>query len=477
MNLKILLCALNLCLITKTYSSDEAISVSTIYEKASNHVLKIDVKEIYSAYGSELNSTGSGFWLGGESRLIITNSHIASPKSVSKYEAVDLDGNRFSLKLIYTNPIIDLSYLIPEDDQISQPESTFEYCLKTEKNSNVYMIGNNGGNGIVQQDGTVSDNLSIEPADFPRKSITVSINGKGGSSGSMVINKDGKIIGVNYLSSDVASFVIPAEFVVEDITYLKMGSIPPKNDIGLTFKHIAADEAQKYFNFILKSPKDYNNLFNGARSRLLQVNRCLGGTPAEEYFEPGDIITMVNNEPIGPDLFKFHNLINEHNLEKIQITYFRNGHENSVDVPIYNLNEKPQPEMIIFGKSIFTCVDSIYGHLFGLPIGSVALFQNPLGNIFSDDIETVNLNFNNRSCAAFLIKKINDSFINNLDDIEKIIPEITRNHYFSYLYESHSSAYQKPLIGHSHYDHEDHQTPIRLTYDWSTQKWVKKEIR
>jgi len=125
---------------------DGSLDIGAIYEKATHHVLKIDVNETLSAYGSEANSTASGFWLGGNSRLIVTNAHVAAPSQISRMYAEDVHGRKFKVKLVYSNPLIDLAYLQPEEDEtIQQPQSFFTFSTHPQRNSEVFMIGNNGG--------------------------------------------------------------------------------------------------------------------------------------------------------------------------------------------------------------------------------------------------------------------------------------------------------------------------------------------
>jgi len=235
-----------------------------------------------------------------------------------------------------------------------------------------------GGGGIVLQDGRISDICAISTSNYPRKVMTVSINGKGGSSGSMVVDYEGNIIGVNHAGSDIANYVIPAEFVLEDLHYLELGQLPPKKDIGLTFGHIREGEAKKFYNY---APEEgviqlgtHTDQLPGAQSRLLRVTKCLPGSSGEQIFEPGDIITHVENVAVGQDLFKYYHRLNTHDGDTIQITFFRNGERRTETVPLFDLNEASCHEMIVFGKAIFARANPIISLLFSIESHAYLLF-------------------------------------------------------------------------------------------------------
>lgn len=464
---------------TSAPQEEELFDIADLYEKASNHVLKIDVNETLSAYGSEVNSTASGFWLGGKSRFIVTNAHVAAPSQISRMYAEDVHGRRFKVKLVYSNPLIDLAYLQPEDDEtILPPQTQFTFNTQPQRNLEVFMIGNNGGGGIVLQDGRISDICAISTSNYPRKVFSVSINGKGGSSGSMVVDYTGVIVGVNHAGSDIANYVIPAEFVLEDLHYLEAGHLPPKKDIGLTFAHIREGEAKTFYKY---KPDEnvvqlgvHSDALPGAQSRLLRVNKCLPGSPGEQIFQPGDIITHVENVAVGQDLFKYYHRLNTHEGDTIQITFFRSGEKRMATVPLFDLNEANCHEMVVFGKAIFSKASPIISHLFGIEIGKVGLFQNPNGNIFSDSLSCVVLD--NKYYSGVCFDKIDNVDIHTLDDVEEIIPYLTQIRCFSYTFRNHANGYQKASIDHVEYDETHHQAPVRMTFDLKKAKWTRKQI-
>ncbi len=474
-NLGITICALGFVSQALGMES-KTLEPTELYEKAYEYVLKIDTSSSLSAYGEEGSGTASGFWLGGNSRLIVTNAHVASTNQISQIHAEDAHGNKIKLKFIYSNPLIDLAYLEPEDKVISQPKTMLKFNTKPELNSNVYMIGNNGGNGIVLQDGRISDTYKIDTTTYPRKNIIVSINGKGGSSGSMVLDDCGNIVGVNYGGYDAANFIIPAEFLIEDINCLMNKKFPSKKDLGLVFKHIKEGDAKKYYNYSsIVEIIDYNQQFPGAQSRLLQVERCLLGTPGDLEFQPGDIITHVNDSSVGPDLFLYSNKLNNVLNDQVEITFNRNGEEKRITVDLFDLNKSKCQDMVVFGKSVLSYVDPILSYVFGAKVGAVGIFQNPNGNIFYDNVNTTE--FQDSQVACFCINWIDNIKINHLNDVVNIIPSLSQKQAFSYVYVDYANAYQRPKTATVEYDPEHHQGPVRMTFDFDNSKWVKQKIK
>lgn len=449
----------------------------TLRDKAGKHVLKIEIEAIYGAYQDASAGAASGFWLGGNSRLIVTNRHVASPDFVAKYYAVDTDGKRFELELIYSNPLVDLAYLKPKDEKVMQPSTTFEFSIAPDENKTVYMIGNNGGVGIGFQKAHITDISEIIQVRYPLKSFAISLNSKGGSSGSMVFNKEGKIIGVNYAVSDISAYAIPAEFVLEDLEFLNQGKIPPKKDIGIIFQNVRLNEAQNHYDF----PKDfdvaaYNKTFKSAQSRLLAVGMVLPGTPSSGLFKPGDIITHVNEKAVGPDLFLFSSELNKQK-DKVKITFVRQGKSQTIEVPLMDSNATQCTEMIVFGKAVFVPVDANQAFRTGLKVGSIGVFTNPGGSIFprvNYDVSTTMLG----------ILELDGQKVANLDDLERVIPSLIKKERFAcevaYCGPLHIdkrlATNREPRSEPVTYSPELHQAPVRFTYNWTTRSWEHKPI-
>lgn len=456
-----------------------------LYAKAYSHVLKINVEKIFSAYNEGASSTASGFWLGGNSRLIVTNNHVAAPRNVAQYHGVDTSGKRFELELVYANPLIDLAYLRPKDPSVEAPGSVFEYNINAVENMRVFMFGNNGGVGIGQQEGRITNICNVTSTDYWRKSITVNFNGKGGSSGSMVIDGEGKLVGINFSGSDVSNDIIPVEFLLEDLEALEKGQTPAKFDIGLILNHVPLNIAQEYNDFPRsQDSKSYNEKFPGAKSQLLMVTSCLSGSEGEKIFEPGDIIIQVGSTEIGPDLYKYYHALNLLNpQDKARIIFVRAGEIKEVEVPLSNLNNSQCHEMIVFGKAILAPVDQIQSRRSGLKVGSVGLFHNPSGSVFP---EILNFSVNSSGETALIrICKLGAQEINTLDDVEAVIPKLIEKKKFCFTFCHHGlrlinggkfSGTQQAQIYYMEYNDQFHQRPVRLKFNSETKEWERKEI-
>lgn len=441
-----------------------------IYAKASAHILKINIDCRFSAYSHPMRSTGTGFWLGGDSRFIVTNAHIASPKKFSKYTAEDFYGNIFDLELVYTNPLMDLAYMRPISKEITQPNTNYTLDEKAELNSRVFMIGNNGGNGIVVQDGRISDCHEIKHISYPTEAITVSINGKGGSSGSPVINHLGHIIGVNYGGSDVATYVVPARYLNEDLGYLLRGITPPKKDIGLIFEHISINEAIKFGLLPNIDNTEYNAQFHNAKSRLLYVISILTGSPAEGILLPGDIITSINGIPLGASLYPYCHALNESN-DSIELTCFRHCKEVKVKIPTYDLNKLVCQKMLIAGNTVFSEADHTVALHFNVRLGAVGVYSSTVGSIFSEV-----LNIMDDGCCAFVLYSINQKEIKSLEDIIDFFKSQKQEIHFSFTGANYNGV-QRPFHYRASYNPEENHDPLLLTFSIQKGKWNQQKFR
>lgn len=456
------------------------VSEQDIFSKASIHILRIDFTGTHSAYDEGVQSTATGFWLGGKTKLIVTNAHVASPGNPGTYYATDTQGRKFKLKLVYSNPLVDLAYMKPEDDMIQQPTSTYEYNTQVQENARVFMTGNNGGQGILQQTGAISDVYSIGLAQYPLHTLVMSLNSKGGASGSPVLDENGKMIGINYAASKVSALSVPVSYMIEDLQYLLKGEIPPKFDVGITLSPMSISDARRYYDFPNQDVVAYNKRFPGAKSRMLKVGVMIAGSGATKHFQPGDFVTHVNGQEIGPDLFSYMRLLNQSGGKRIEIRVVRLGKIIDLKMTPYDLNAFQCREIMVVGESILTQVDQRTALRTSLPLGSVGSFSNPAGSVLPADY----FSFNGSKERIVGLVKILDHPIKTLDDVEHILPALIAKGTFHFQYINHGlfSLSGRPAMNasistsYADYERDLYQPPMRIKWDFATSSWSKRVI-
>ncbi|MCD8510349.1 MAG: trypsin-like peptidase domain-containing protein [Bacillus sp. (in: Bacteria)] len=143
------------------------------------------------------NSKGTGFYISEEGH-IMTNYHVIDdlPQMVTvTFE----DGTTYRAKVVEEDPDIDIAILQIDGDEGQRPVLEFEDTWET--GLPVYIIGNPLFFNFIANRGHVLDLTTVRSKEDPMLMIDAPIYK--GNSGSPVINKDGKVVGVVYATSRV----------------------------------------------------------------------------------------------------------------------------------------------------------------------------------------------------------------------------------------------------------------------------------
>ena len=147
-----------------------------------------------------------------------------------------------------------------------------------------------------------------------------------GNSGGALVDKDGKLIGVNTLiasssgSSSGVGFAIPVDYAINIAQQIIDGKQPSHAQLGVSATTVTSQLAQRY------------GLGADAGAYVSNVNA--GSSAAEAGIEQGDIITKVGDTDISSssDLVL---AVRSHNVgDTVTITYVRGNQENTAEVTL-----------------------------------------------------------------------------------------------------------------------------------------------
>ncbi len=169
------------------------------------------------------NSTGTGFYLK-EFDLIITNEHV-----VGKNAEVTIAGRLFEKRLAlvwYTDKKHDLAFLQPPAD-VQIPDLGLGNYVATKDGDVVVAIGHPFGLNYTATQGVIS---KVDRIRDGVKYIQIDAAINPGNSGGPLVNKDGKIIGINSFiirGGDNLGFALPVNYIKEALElYLPYRSQP-----------------------------------------------------------------------------------------------------------------------------------------------------------------------------------------------------------------------------------------------------------
>lgn len=470
----ILLCVFNV----STVSAQEA-----LIQSAKRGIVMISdnlMSPIYSFHASkEIN--GTGFVVDKAQGIIVTNQHLASKNRISEIKVQFFNGINADAKILYSDPLLDFSFLKVNPAEV--PEQAIEFELSKERIQNdqpVMIIGNNEGNNYSVQTGIVS-NVYQQGDLFPAQIIAISLNTRGGSSGSPVLNNSGKVIALNFARTDTYAQALPISYVRDALHHIHNKQIPPRKDIGAVLSYYSLDEAVKYSRLPKEVVNTFMNKYPESLGSVLKVDMVLKDFPAYGILKPGDIIWSVNSIEVGPNLYKYQHHLNYCPSEEVNIGVYRDNKLLNLQVPLYDLQKYQLKRVINFGGATFSEVGDLLHMMTGAKKGSVFITYIQPGSSF-DSIPPLIVG---EEGIFYLVKlvSINGKDINDLDELINQIPSLEKSKYFKLTAINYNimRSYHIPLLNGSEVEYQVNYSsinpdPLIITFDERLHEWTSKKI-
>src|SRR5664280_2339645 len=166
-----------------------------------------------------------------------------------------------------------------------------------------------------------------------------------GNSGGALVNTKGELVGIT--SAIVSptgtysgnSFAIPINIVKKTVSDLKRYGRAQRAFMGINMRGVTSDLAQK------------EKLANV--SGVYVVSTVPGGAAAEAGIKTDDVIVKIDDKNIGTAADLQENVAEHHPGDKIKITYFRNGKEETALVELKNVDGTTSVVLKNTGESVF----------------------------------------------------------------------------------------------------------------------------
>lgn len=310
---------------TRTVISEESAVISVV-EKTSASVIAIGVTERtvnpfdpFAIPKTEDSTIGTGFVVD-DSGIIVTNKHVVAQSGV-KYSVITKDNQKYEVKKIYRDPILDLAIVQIDAKDLKPLELGDSSKLKVGQTA--IAIGNALGKftnsvttGVVSglgrkvvaggQFGSAQESLD----DLIQSDAAINP----GNSGGPLLNSAGQVIGVNVATTEGAQnigFAIPINSVKSIVDEFVSKGTVSRPFLGVRYRFISKDVA------IL------NEVPQGAF-----VQDVVAGGPAEKAgVKPGDIITKIVGQTVDSDNKISDAIKNSAIGNRMDLTVWRGGKE------------------------------------------------------------------------------------------------------------------------------------------------------
>ncbi|CAL5369264.1 unnamed protein product [Camellia sinensis] len=298
-------------------------------------------------------SHATGFVVDKQRGIILTNRHVVKPVLINLMlcligpvvaEAMFLNREEIPVYPIYRDPVHDFGFFRYDPGAI-QFLSYEEIPLAPEAASvglEIRVVGNDSGEKVSILAGT----LARLDRDAPHYKNRMAASGtKGGSSGSPVIDWQGRAVALNAggKSSSASAFFLPLERVVRALKFLQKArdsfrdkwrvvSIPR----GVTFVHRGFDETRR-LGLRSETEQIVRHASLSGETGMLVVDSVVPGGPAHNLLEPGDVLVRINGDVITQFL-KMETLLDDSLDQKIKLLIERGGTPLTVDLVVQDLH-------------------------------------------------------------------------------------------------------------------------------------------